>query len=64
MAAYRAQTEAEDLARLTAMSCEESIEIGEALLRSELMQLALPKNDEPPKCLAVALGIRERWAPP
>jgi hypothetical protein len=44
------------------MSAEESIAIGEALLTSDLMNVAVFPDDDHPKSLAIALGIRRTAA--
>ena len=40
------------------MTAEESIAIGEALLTSDLMRLAQFPDDDHPRSLAIALGLR------
>jgi hypothetical protein len=42
---------------LARMSVEESIALGEALLTSELMKIALFDRTSRPVCLAVSLGM-------
>ena len=42
------------------MTAEDSIAIGEAILTSELMQLADFPDDDHPRSLAIALGIQVR----
>lgn len=61
---YRRRAEAQRWGALRSMSAEESIAIGEALLTSEILKLAWTGNRRRPKCLAVALGIRQRWDTP
>ncbi|HYC23928.1 MAG TPA: hypothetical protein VEI94_14555 [Candidatus Bathyarchaeia archaeon] len=56
-AAYRRLSEEERWSRLERMSPEESIALGEALLTSELMDLAVPVDDDQPRSLAIALGL-------
>lgn len=55
--AYRRQAEQDAKADLQSMSAEESIAIGEALLTSDLMRVAVFPDDDRPRSLAVALGI-------
>ncbi len=45
------------------MSMEESIAVGEALLTSELMDIAEFPDDDHPMSLAIALGIDPRSPP-
>jgi hypothetical protein len=54
---YVQQAEAERFATLRSMSAEESIAIGEALLTSDLMNVAVFPDDDRPVSLAIALGI-------
>ena len=54
---YARQSEEEDRAALRAMTTEESIAIGEALLTSDLMRLARFPGDDHPRILAIALGL-------
>ena len=56
-AAYRRQTEQGAQADLRSMTAEESIAIGEALLTSDLMRVAVFPDDDRPRSLAIALGI-------
>ena len=42
------------------MTPEESIAVGEALLTSEIMKLAVFPDDDEPRSLAIALGIEPR----
>jgi hypothetical protein len=44
------------------MTPEESIAVGEALLTSEIMSLAVFPDDDEPRSLAIALGIEPRDA--
>jgi hypothetical protein len=44
------------------MTVEESIAIGEALLTSDLMRLAQFPDDDHPRSLAIALGLRSTVA--
>jgi hypothetical protein len=55
--AYARLCEREQWDRLARMSVEESIAVGEALLTSELMALAVFPERERPRSLAIALGI-------
>jgi hypothetical protein len=59
---YRSRDDAERLQALRNMTPEESIAVGEALLTSEIMEHADFADDDRPMCLAVALGIRRRYA--
>ncbi len=56
-AAYRRQAEQDAQAELRSMSAEESIAIGEALLTSDLMRVAVFPDADRPRSLAIALGI-------
>jgi hypothetical protein len=56
---YRVSSEAERWEVLRGMTPEESIAIGEALLTSEVMDLAEFPDDDHPLSLAIALGIRK-----
>ena len=56
-AAYRRQAEQDARADLRSMSVEESIAIGEALLTSDVMRLAVFPEHDRPRSLAIALGI-------
>jgi len=64
---YRRQAEQDAQADLRSMSAEESIAIGEALLTSDVMRVAVFPDDQQPLSLAIALGIdspRSRgWCP-
>ena len=55
--AYQRLSEEERWEALRRMTCEESIAIGEALLTSEIMDIAEFPDDDHPICLAMALGI-------
>jgi hypothetical protein len=55
--AYRRQAEQDAQADLRSMSAEESIAIGEALLTSDLMRVAVFPDEQQPLSLAIALGI-------
>ncbi len=55
--AYDRLRESEQEDRLARMSVEESIAIGEGLLTSELMGMAVFPARERPRSLAIALGI-------
>jgi hypothetical protein len=61
--AYRARTEREDREALERMSTEDSLAIAEALLTSELMDLAEFPDDDNPRSLAISLGL-DRKRPP
>jgi hypothetical protein len=54
---YERLCERERWETLRAMSVRETIAIGEALLTSELMDLAVFPDDDAPKSLAIALGL-------
>jgi hypothetical protein len=56
-AAYRRQAEQDAQADLRSMSPEESIAIGEALLTSDLMRIAVFPDEDRPRSLAIGLGI-------
>lgn len=56
--AYARQSEEEARAALREMTAEDSIAIGEALLTSDLMRLAQFPDDDHPRSLAIALGLR------
>ena len=56
-AAYRRQAEQDAQADLRSMSPEESIAIGEALLTSDLMRIAVFPDEDLPRSLAIGLGI-------
>jgi hypothetical protein len=55
--AYERRADAERFETLQGMSVEESIAIGEALLTSDVMNVAVFPDDDQPKSLAIALGI-------
>ena len=55
--AYARVREREERERLARMSIEESIAVGEALLTSEVMTLAVFPQRERARSLAIALGI-------
>jgi hypothetical protein len=59
LVAYRRLCEDEQSEALARMTVEESIAVGEALLRSDLMRLAMFPEEERPLSLARALGIRK-----
>jgi len=61
-AAYRLQADEEARAVLQRMSVAESIAIGEALLTSDLMRLAVFPEHDRPRSLAIALGIDAKAA--
>ena len=61
-AAYRRQAEQDAQAELRGMSVEASIAIGEALLTSDLMRVAVFPDDDQPRSLAIALGIDPQHA--
>ena len=56
--AYTKLDEREHWSRLEQMNIDESIAVGEALLTSELMDVAVFPDDDHPLSLARALGIR------
>jgi hypothetical protein len=56
--AYQELDGQEHWSLLERMSIDESIAVGEALLTSELMALAVFADDDHPMSLARALGIR------
>jgi hypothetical protein len=58
--AYALLTEAERRRELARMTMDESIRLGEALLTSELMDIAVFTDDDHPLSLAKALGIRPK----
>jgi len=60
---YEREAEQERWQALRRMTIEESIAIGEALLTSEVMQLAEFPADDHPRSLAIALGIAPRTRP-
>jgi hypothetical protein len=55
--AYERTVEREHWDAIRALTIEESIAIGEALLTSEIMELAEFADDDRPMSLAIALGI-------
>ena len=59
-AAYARLCESERWEALRRMSAEDSIAVGEALLTSEVMDLAVFARDSAPMSLAIALGIEGR----
>ena len=63
-AEYSRLCESEQWEALRRLSIEDSIAVGEALLTSEVMDLAVFARDSAPVSLAIALGIegRERGA--
>jgi hypothetical protein len=58
----RRQAEAESRAAVRRLSAAESIAIGEALLTSDIMRLAVFPYHDRPRSLAIALGIDARTA--
>jgi len=46
---------------LSEMTLEESIALGEALLTSEIMDLADFSEEDHPLCLAISLGVSPRY---
>jgi hypothetical protein len=58
--AYRRLCEDEHWQELSRMSLRESIELGEALLTSTLMDISEFPDDDRPMSLARALGLHER----
>ena len=54
---YQRQEDQERFEALRRLTVDESIAIGEALLTSDLMELAEFPADDHPMCLALALGI-------
>ena len=61
-AAHRREVEQDAQANLRGMSVADSIAIGEALLTSDVMRLAVFPDDDQPRSLAIALGIDLRRA--
>lgn len=59
---YRRESERDRWESLRRMTPEESIAVGEALLTSEIMSLAVFPDDDEPRSLAIALGIETRDA--
>lgn len=55
---YQRQSERDRSEALQRMSAEESIAVGEALLTSDLMRLAVHPDDDRPMSLAISLGIQ------
>jgi hypothetical protein len=60
---YDRMTEHERHEALVRMTAADSIAIGEALLTSDLMRLAVFPDDDQPRSLAHALGIGPAGAP-
>lgn len=60
---YRREADRDRWESLRRMTPEESIAVGEALLTSEIMRLAVFLDDDEPRSLAIALGIEPRDAP-
>ena len=58
---HRRPAEADRWEALARMTPEESIGLGEALLTSELMDLAEFPDDDRPVCLPVSLGLTPRY---
>lgn len=61
---YRRESERDRWQALRQMSAEETIAIGESLLTSEILRLAVFADDDHPRSLAIALGIRPQVARP
>jgi hypothetical protein len=61
--AYRELCEDERWEKLRKMSPEESLSVAEALLTSEIMEIAEFPDDDRPVSLAIALGIRRALDP-
>jgi hypothetical protein len=59
---YRHESERDRWNALERMTPEDSIAVGEALLTSEIMNLAVFPRDDAPRSLAIALGIEPRVA--
>lgn len=59
-ATYARLCENEEWEALRRMSVEDAIAVGEALLTSEVMELAVFPRDSAPMSLAIALGIERR----
>jgi hypothetical protein len=57
---YERQADQERWEALRRMTAAESIAVGEALLTSEIMRLAVLPTDDHPLSLAIALGIMPR----
>jgi hypothetical protein len=55
---YRREAEFDRWETLRRMTPAESIALGEALLTSEIMRMAVFPDDDQPVSLAIALGIR------
>lgn len=60
--AYRRRADEEARTVLRRLSVAESIAIGEALLTSDVMRLAVFPEHERPRSLAIALGIDSKAA--
>ncbi|HEY4158174.1 MAG TPA: hypothetical protein VGM29_08755 [Polyangiaceae bacterium] len=58
LAAYQRLCEKEHWDALSRQTIEESIAVGEALLTSELMDIAVFTDDDRPMSLALSLGIK------
>ncbi len=61
--AFRRLSEKERRKALQSMTAEDSIALGEALLTSEIMDIAEVPDDDHPMSLALALGIKTMWTP-
>ena len=61
--AYRRQSDCDRWEALARMTPEESIALGEALLTSEIMRLAVFPDDDQPRSLALALTVRGQSHP-
>ena len=59
---YRRESERDRWESLRRMTPEESIAVGEELLTSEIMSLAVFPDDDEPRSLAISLGIEPRDA--
>ena len=57
-AEYRRDAEFDREETLRRMTVAESIALGEALLTSQIMRVAKSSDDDHPRSLAIALGIR------
>lgn len=60
--AYRRASERDRWEALARMSPQESIALGEALLTSEIMGVAVFPDDDAPRSLAISLGIAPQAA--
>ncbi|MBM4021621.1 MAG: hypothetical protein FJ284_05140 [Planctomycetes bacterium] len=60
--AYRRQSDRDRWESLARMTPEESIAVGEAVLTSEIMRLAVFPDDVQPRSVAVAPGITPHGA--